>query len=168
MYRLNRLLRISSKGFTLLESIIVMGVLSIAMVVIFYAFTATMRLLTDEFGEADVTAETHRTVERMVKELRNTREIVTATSESITFWLEDLNGNSTRDANETVQYYWDASREALYRQTAGVNLRLSNNINNFTLTFDNPVFIRSVNIHITAKKGNVTGTLESAVKSRNL
>jgi len=143
-------------------------VLGIALTVLFYAFTATMRLLSDELSQHDISFETQRPTERMVKELRESLEFVTATTESISFWYRDLNGNGSREANETVTYRWEPSVEALFREIPGNSLRISNNITHFHLTYDNPSNITTVYIHITAKRGTTINTLESSVKSRNL
>jgi len=146
-----------------------MAVMTFAMVVIFYAFSVSMRILSEEMIESDVSLETHKAVERMVSELRNSLEIVSGGSTSIIFWYRDTNGDTTREADETVSYYWTAGTvEALFRQQGSSTIREASGIINFSLTYDNPSSIKLIKILITAKKGGTLGTLESSVKSRNL
>lgn len=146
-----------------------MAVMTFAIVVLFYAFSISMRVLSEEMTESDVSLETHRAVERMVSELRNSLEIVSAGGTSITFWHVDTNGNGTREADETVSYSWTGGTvEALDRTIGETTFRIAGNVMNFSLTYDNPSNIKLIKILITGRKGTSIGTLESSVKSRNL
>ena len=143
-------------------------VLSIAIVVVFYAFTASMRVFTEELAHSDASFETHKAVDRMTKELRRSLEIVTANPTDISFWHEDTNNNGSREADETVEYIWVGSQEALIRTTYGKSIIISNSVTRLSLTYDNPSNVRVINISITAQKGESISTLESSVKPRNL
>ena len=161
----------TTPGFTLLESLMAMAVLSIAIVVIFYAFTASMRVFTSELSDADASMEIHRAIERMTKELRGSLEIISADGTSITFWNEDLNNNGTREADETVQYSWTGTSEGYINRTVQTSTQeIATGIKSFSLTYNDPTpsNIRVVNIYITAQKGSTVSTLESGVKLRNL
>jgi len=150
---------------------IVMAVLSIAIAVIFYAFTASMRIFTDEMSESGSSIEMHRAMERMTRELRESRQITSANSTSITFWYQDLNGNGTRDANETVKYTWTGTTEGYVNRTVqSSTLEVASGIRGFTLTYNDPApaNIKLIKIFITALNGKSVSTLESSVKSRNL
>ena len=148
-----------------------MGVLTFAMALIIYAFTQSMHIFTNELSEGDTAFEIQRSVDRMTKELRNALEIVSTSETSVTFWYQDLNGNSTRDANETVRYSWTGTTEGLLNRTVQTStLEVASGIKGFSLTFDNPnpASIKLINIRMTVQKGTTVTTLESSVKSRNL
>jgi prepilin-type N-terminal cleavage/methylation domain-containing protein len=160
-----------SKGFTLLELIIAMGVLTFAMALIIYAFTQSMRIFTAELYEGDTAAEIQRSLDRMTKELRNALEIVSTSETSVTFWYQDLNNNGTREANETVTYSWTGTSEGyLKRIVQTASIEVATGVKSFSLTYNNPTpaNIRLINIYITVQKGSNLSTLESSVKSRNL
>ncbi len=160
-----------SKGFTLIELIIAMGVLTFAMALIIYAFTQSMHIFTAELYEGDTAVEIQRSIDRMTSELRNSREIVSTSESSVTFWYVDLNGNSTRDANETVRYSWTGTTEGLLNRTVQTStLEVASGVKYFHLIFDNPApaNINLIKIQITVLKGSNLSTLESSVKSRNL
>ena len=160
-----------SKGFTLLELIIAMGVLTFALALIIYAFTASMHIFTAELYEGDTAIEIQRSIDRMTKELRNSLEIVSANGISITFWSEDLNSNGTREANETVTYSWTGTSEGyLKRIVQTASIEVASGVKSFSLTYNNPApsNIRLINIYMTVQKGSNLSTLESSVKSRNL
>lgn len=159
----------NSGGFTLLESIISMAVMTLAIALIFYAFQATMKVLTEELSEADVSLEVHKGMERMVRELRGALEVPSAASTSITFWYRDLNGNGTRDAAETINYTWTGiTTETLTRTMGSSTFIVANKIIDLSLTYDNPSSVKLVKIKITGIKGTSVSTLESSVKLRNL
>ena len=161
----------TTPGFTLLELMIAMGVLTFAMALIIYAFTQSMRIFTAELYEGDSAVEIQRSIDRMTTELRNALQIVSTSESSVTFWYQDLNGNSTRDANETVRYSWTGTTEGLLNRTVQTStLEVASGVKSFSLTFDNPnpANINLINIRITVQKGSNLSTLESSVKSRNL
>jgi type II secretory pathway pseudopilin PulG len=175
---LNRLFRISkalvlskAKGFTLLEAMMAMAVLIIAMAVIFYAFTASMRIFTSELSETDASFEAHRAMERMTKELKGALEIVTATGTSVAFWYSDANGNGTREAGETVKYTWTGTTDGLINRTVQTStLEIATGVKRINITYNDPspLNIRIINILITVKKDSTLSTLESSVDIRNL
>lgn len=158
-----------SRGFTLLEALIAISVMSFAIFVIFYAFQSSMRIFTGEISEADVSVEVHRATERMVKELRNSLQIVSGGSTDITFWYEDTNRNGTREAGETVVFNWTGITTETVTRTIGSSSQIiANNIIRFSLTYDNPSDIKLIKIVITGQKGDSVSTLESSARSRNL
>lgn len=154
-----------NNGFTLIELIISMAVLTFGILIVFYAFTSSMRLFSDELTESDVSLETHRAIERMSRELRNSKEIVSSSGTSISFWYQDTNNNGTREAAETVTYTWTGGTvEGITRTIGATSVRLANDIYGLSITYNSPL----ITIVVTGKKGSSIGTLESSVKSRNL
>lgn len=158
-----------SKGFSLIELIIAMAVMSVAIGVIFYAYLATTRLMTSEVEDSDVTFEVNKAMDRISKELRNTQEITAHNSNSITFWYDDTNNNNTREATETATFYWTGGTiEAIFRTVVSTTERIANNIANMTLTYDATTEISRITISITGNKNNTISTSESSVNCRNL
>jgi type II secretory pathway pseudopilin PulG len=155
----------------LLESILVLSLLSIAMAVIFYAFSASMRIFTSEMWEADASLEVHRAMERMTKELRGALEVVSASGTSVTFWYSDLNGDGTREANETVTFSWTGTSEGYINRTVlTATQEISTGIKKFSFTYNDPSppNIKFITIFLSAQKGSTVSTLESSVDCRNL
>jgi prepilin-type N-terminal cleavage/methylation domain-containing protein len=160
-----------AKGFTLLESLISIAVLSFAIIVIFYAYTASMRLFTGELSEFDASFQAHKAMELMTKELRSALEIESASGTSISFWSADLNKNGTRDENETATYSWTGTIEGFINRTVQSSTQeIATGVESLNLTYDDPQpsNIRFINIIITVRKDSTPVTLESGVKCRNL
>jgi prepilin-type N-terminal cleavage/methylation domain-containing protein len=156
----------SSKGFTLLESMIAMAVMTIALAVIFYAYTAMMNVFSSELSDSDLSFETQKAMDRVENDLRRNRQIVSSGSSSISFWFDDLNGNSTRDAAETVTYTWTGGTIETLTRTMGVTSEIiAKYISRFNLTYNTS---EEITISITARKNGTYSTLESSVNCRNL
>jgi len=147
-----------------------MTALSIAIVVIFYAFQESMKIFSSELSESDVQFETNKAMGRMTRELKNGLEITSAGATSISFWWKDLNGNGTREAAETVTYTWSGGTfEVLNRTQGSSTVIIANSIKGLSLTYDSVLpNTKLITIRITALKGTLLGTLESSVKCRNL
>jgi hypothetical protein len=149
----------------------VLAVLSIAMGVVFYAFTASMRIFTSEISEADASLQAHKAIERMSSELQGALQIVSASATSITFWYSDTNGDGTREANETVTYTWTGTAEGYINRTVQAStLEIATGVKRLNLTYNDPSppNINIIDILITVQKGTVLSTLESGVDIRNL
>lgn len=150
-----------SKGFTLLESLISIAVLSFAIIVIFYAYTASMRLFTGELSEFDASFQAHKAMELMTNELRGALEIISANGTSITF----------RNENETITFTWTGTDEGYLNRTVQTSTQeIATGIKSFSFTYNDPTpaNIKLINIYITDQKDSTLVTLESGVKCRNL
>jgi type II secretory pathway pseudopilin PulG len=171
MQLMKRWSRISTKssGFTLIEAIISLTILTVVMGVIVYTYLAATRLLSSEFEDSDVTYQMNKAMDRMSGELRSARQITSASSTSITFWYNDNNNNNTREATETASYSWTGGTvEAIFRTVVASTERIANNISNLTLSYDNVLDIGRITISITGHKNSTVSTIESSVNCRNL
>ena len=158
-----------NKGFTLLELMIAMAIMSMVMAAVFSAFSIFFRIFFDETQRTDIYIEADRGMNRIVSELRETKEIVSASSREVTFWLDDLNGNGTREANETVTYRWSGSIEAaLNRIISNETFPVAYGVYNFTLSYDDPNDVKFIDVKLTTGKQLNRATLESSVRPRNL
>jgi hypothetical protein len=145
--------------------------LSFLMVVIFYAFTASMHIFTTEISRTDTSIEAHRAMERMTVELRESLQIISAESTSVSFWNNDLNGDGTVEANEIVTYSWTGAPQGFINRTIQTATQeISTGITNFSLTYNDPdpSNVNFITILIVAQNGSVVSTLESSVDCRNL
>lgn len=156
-----------SKAFTLIEAMISMIALTIALGLIFSAFLAVMQIFTSEMSDTDVSMSSHKPIEMMAGELRGALEIISTSTESVSFWYKDLNSDSTREASETVTYTWLPTREAIFRSVSTSTVRIASNITNMNLTYSGTP-VTQITIKVTARLGTSINTLESSVKCRNL
>jgi prepilin-type N-terminal cleavage/methylation domain-containing protein len=158
-----------SKGFTLLELMISMAVLSLAIAAVFYIYVETTKIFTDELTDSDMNFQTGKAMDRMSRELQQALKITSKSSTGITFWYQDTNNNGTREAGETVTYSWvGGTTEAIYRTVVSTTERIANNINKLDLSYDNAASPEMVTISITGRINSTVSTIESSVKFRNL
>ena len=156
-------------GFTLLELIIAMAVISVVMAGVFMAFSMAMKVFMEEASRTDVYIGADHAVSVMTKELKGAREIVSASSREVSFWLSDLNDDGTREANETIIYLWSTSPESSLKRFEGVSYEsLAFNVMDFELSYDNPSAVGLIKIKLAVGNASNIVTLESSVKPRNL
>jgi len=157
------------KSFTLLELIIAMAIISIVLAGVFMAFSVALRLFVGELTRSNVYIEADRGMNKITKDLKSSREIVSGTSREVSFWLFDFNGNGTREADETATFLWSGSPESsLNRILSSETIPIAYGVNNFTLTYDDPLSPKLITVKIMIGKGLNTVTLESSVKLRNI
>jgi prepilin-type N-terminal cleavage/methylation domain-containing protein len=157
------------KGFTLLELMIAMALISMVLAAVFMAFSMALRIFVDESNRSDIYLEADRGMSRMVYELREAKQVITASSREVMFWAADLNNNGTREANETVTYSWSGSPESrLNRITSGETYPLSYGVYSFYLSYDNPSDIKLINMKLVTGREYNRATVESSVRPRNL
>ncbi len=156
-------------GFTLLEMIIAMAIITIAMGVVFMAFSLALRLFVEEATRTDVYIEADRGMSKMVQELRGAKQIINASSREVTFWLTDVNDNGTREAEETATFSWSGSPESsLDRIISSETIPIAYGVHDFNLQYDNPSDIKLISIKLTIGEGTALATLESSIKLRNI
>jgi len=159
----------TKKGFTLLEALIAISVITFVIVIITISFLLSMRIFSEELSSSGIQYEAKKAMERMTQELRGALEIVSAESSSVTFWWKDLNGNTTREVEETVSFYWDGSPGSTLKRTEGTDtINIIYNVNNLLFTYQDSNNIKLITINLTAAKENTISTLESSIKLRNL
>jgi prepilin-type N-terminal cleavage/methylation domain-containing protein len=165
IYRISKGL---SKGFTLIELAIALAAMSIAIVLVFYGFSSSMRIFNDEMYDAAVSIETQRAMENITADLRGTQGVDSGLSNaaSITFWSQDLNGGGV--TSDAITYNWTGASDRMIYKTvnSAPSQEISTNIGAFYLTYGGDP-VNSVYIRITGQKGTSISTLESSVKLRN-
>ena len=157
------------KSFTLIELIIAMAIISMVLAAVFMAFSIALRLFVDELARSSTYMEADRGMSRITKDLKSAREIVSGTSREVYFWLSDLNGDGTREADETVLFSWSGSPESsLIRTISGETLPVAYGVRGLTITYDNPSSPKLITIKLTIGHDTNIATLESSVRLRNL
>ncbi len=153
-------------GFTLIEAMIAMAMIGVVIVVIFISYIVSSRIFSEEMEAGGTLLEATKSLDTITSELRQSREILSAQEQNITFWWKDINSNSSREANETITYSWSGREGDPTLRIIGSDVRaLANDVKNFSLTYDNPANPKTITIKI--EIGNLY-TLEGSVSPRNL
>ncbi len=159
------------KSVTLIELSIAL-VLSVGILgVLVMAYVTGTRLFTSEMGTSSAFLEANKAMNSLRTDLRSCLALTNATSTSISFWADDLNTNSSMEANEIYHYSWNGTPGSpLLRTAAGSSVMMAKDIRLFSLTYDSGSLasITQVHIKIAAGTGNNIATLESSVKLRNI
>jgi len=154
------------KGFTLLEAILSIGMISLAMAVIFMAFYVGLNIFLAEMSSSEVYLECNKGIESIAKRLRGATEILNSGAQNISFYMPLAEGGATREA---VAYSWNGTPgDPLLISVDGDVRTLSNNVHDFELAYDNPSDIKMVTIRLMVSIDEETSTLESSVRLRNL
>lgn len=155
----------NKSGLTLLELLLASALLMIVLAIIFSAYFVSVRVFSEQTGQTDLFWNGQTAVATMTKELRESRQIVSAEANSITFWWKDLNGDTTRGADETVTF--SLAGQSLIRSVSGTTRGLANNATALSFSYndtDAPSLI-TVNLYLT--NDEQTATIESTVMLRN-
>jgi prepilin-type N-terminal cleavage/methylation domain-containing protein len=157
------------KGFTIIELLISMAMLLTLLMVIFMVYNVGNKMMISENSRTDLMIEGSRAVDSLTKELREARTITTSEARSITFW-RDLNGNSTMEANEIIKFSWSGTSGDRLKRTvlSTQESTLSNYVQNFQLTYDNPSNIKLITMTLRVGQGTETMSFEASVRPRNL
>jgi len=151
------------QGVTLIEMLIVMvlalGILS----AIIMAYTVTLRSYTGGFGRAALLDNANSALEKMTKDIRSSRQVVTAQPTKISLWSVDLNGNYSIEANELISYEVQAGK--LLRTTSTESGRVADLVS--TLAISSDAGAKLVTIDLTLANGSLLLTLEAKAKLRN-
>lgn len=164
-----------SKGFTLMEIIIVTALIGILAGVVAFTFAVGLKTWSSGLDRTDIRQDGNLVLERMVRELSQAYSIRNAEEDAITFWadadgdeevtfeLENSNLKRTSDGGETVLTP-DVETFALsYRDVNNNLMTLPQDVASQSKR-DN---IRVIIILLTLDKADETVTLSSSVYTRN-
>lgn len=166
---------LKSKGFTLVELIIVTALIGILAGVVAFTFAVGLKTWSSGLDRTDIRQDGNLVLERMVRELSQAYSIRNAEEDAITFWadadgdeevtfeLENSNLKRTSDGGETVLTP-DVETFALsYRDVNNNLMTLPQDVASQSKR-DN---IRVIIILLTLDKADETVTLSSSVYTRN-
>ncbi len=156
---------IKNKGFTLVELLIVM-VLSLGILsAIIMAYTATLHSYSGGFGQATLLNNAGDALEKMAKDIRSSRKVITAQPNRISLWSVDLNGNYSVEANETTSYTVEAGK--IIRTTSTESGPVADSVLTLALSYDATADPRLVVIDLSLSDSGQLVTLETKAKLRN-
>ncbi|UCB57588.1 MAG: prepilin-type N-terminal cleavage/methylation domain-containing protein [Candidatus Omnitrophota bacterium] len=163
------------KGFTLLELIIVIIVFVIIAGSAMWFFAVGLRTWLSGMDRTEIRHDSALAMERMVRELTQTKSITIAQEDAITF-IADVNDDG---ADESINLTTVAGN--LERKVTGVGTILARNVSNFQLAYYDlnddllsfPVLgadrdnVRVIEITLTMNKADETIVLSSGAYARN-
>lgn len=154
----------SSKGFTLIEIIIVIVILSIVSAITIKFLVDSMRIYTMTVNQKTLFDEAKLALERMCRDIRDAHSITT-TASSITF----TRGNATVQdvAGETIIFRWNGGANPLEKVKASpvATSTLAANVSAFTVT--NATNEIQLQLTLLSASGE-TVTLQTKVYPKNL
>jgi prepilin-type N-terminal cleavage/methylation domain-containing protein len=132
----NYILLNSSKGFTLIEMIVVIVILSIVAAITIHFLVDSLRLYTMTVKQKTLFDEGKLALERMCRDIRDARSITSPASggsgSSITF---TRNNATAQDAvAESITFRWNGGTNPLEKVKAGIGYPMASNITTFTVT----------------------------------
>jgi len=127
-----RILEPSSKGFTLIEVIIVIVILSIVSAITIYFLVSSLKVYTMTVNQKILFDEGKSALERMSRDIRDANSITGSTATSITFIRTHATGTGQDTANEIITYRWVGSN--LEKVKASTPYVIAENVFSFTVT----------------------------------
>lgn len=158
-------------GITLIELLIAISISFFVVITIIVLYIGSIKIFGTELNISNLQIESKRAINLMNNEIKDCREIESASAIGLSFWWKDLNSNSSKEASEIVSYSWDGLAQGnLTRTISGSSEIISKYVDNLNLTYNSQVIalIRTVKITLTNSLNNEISTLESTVKIRNL
>jgi prepilin-type N-terminal cleavage/methylation domain-containing protein len=157
--------RTKASGFTLIEAMISIAVISILVAAMGSMMLAVGHALPDPKSPTSAIAEAHDAASLLSAELRCARTCTEMTPTAITFTVPDRNGDGV---DETIRYYWPGSGgDPLRRVFNGVEADLVVNVQAFNLAFDKFTMVTSQQGQSVAKYYLRTVAIRLAAGSRS-
>lgn len=159
-----------SRGFTLLELIITMGVMAFLIEVGVLSYTAVGRTMASQLDETEASWQTYRALSDIETDLREARPVIIASPQLVTFWWKDLDGDSLLDmGTEDLTYSWDGTVGGDLVVSGARSKVVARGVQNFSLTYDTvlPANVRLVTTQLTVKSGKSQKTGEMTILMRN-
>lgn len=153
------------RGVTLIELILAMTITMVAFLVVVLGYNVGVKTFSQETSRSDLFWEGSQGIETVTSELRDSVELISAGTDSISFWWKDLNDNQTREADEVVTYA--VSNQILVRTQGTVTKPMAHNVVGFDLSYDNPADPELITVALTMRKADNVVTMESKAALRN-
>jgi len=127
-----RILEPLSKGFTLIEIIIVIVILSIVSGITIKFLIDSLKIYTMTVNQKTLFDEGKLAMERMCRDIRDARSITLVTASSITFVRN--NATAQDSAGESITFRWNGGANPLEKVKAGTGYSMAINVTAFTVT----------------------------------
>jgi len=129
-----RILEPLSKGFTLIEVVIVIVILSIVSAITIYFLMSSLRVYTMVSNQKTLFDEGKLALERMCRDIRDANTITGNTATSITFVRTHATGPGQDVANETITFQLTGSTLEKVKASPSVTSAMAGNVSVFTVT----------------------------------
>ena len=161
----NSELLVRSKGFTLIEIIVVIVILSIVSTITIKFLVDSLRIYTMTVNQKTLFDEGKLTLERMCRDIRDARSITGSTADSITFVR--TNATAQDIAGETIIFQRNAGASTLEKVKASpvVTITMAANVSAFAVTNATNEIQLQLTLQLTSGE-NVT--LQTKVYPKNL
>lgn len=119
------------KGFTLLEVIITVTILSLVMIGVFSVFNIADKGWNQDMGVLDLHQEARQVMDRMVKEIRQSKNediTISNAGEKVDFIIPTGVANSTITYSDTISYYRNVNNQIIREHPVNNAHVLANNI----------------------------------------
>jgi len=151
------------RGFTLIEMIVVIVILSIASAITIKFLADSLRVYTMTVNQKTLYDEAKLSLEQMCRGIRDARSITGTTASSITFVRDDATYGDA--AGETIVYQLNAGALQKVKASPASTNPMANNVTGFAVTNTTNLILLTLTLQL-ATGENVT--LETEVYAKNL
>jgi len=151
------------RGFTLIEIIIVIVILSIVSGITIKFLIDSLKIYTMTVNQKTLFDEGKLALERMCRDIRDARIITSVTASSITF--ERTNATAQDSAGESIIFRWNGGTNPLEKVKAGTGYPMASNVTAFTVTNATNEIQLQLTLQLTSGE-NIT--LQTKVYPKNL
>ena len=124
----------SSRGFTLIEIVIVIVILSIVSAITIYFLVSSLRVYTITVNQKTLFDEGKLALERMSRDIRDANSITGSSATSITFIRTNATGAGQDIANETITFQLTGTTLEKVKASPAVTSAIAENVSAFTVT----------------------------------
>ncbi|MGZ6225162.1 MAG: prepilin-type N-terminal cleavage/methylation domain-containing protein [Syntrophales bacterium] len=154
---------VGAKGFTLIEIIVVIVILSIASVITIKFLVDSLRIYNMTVNQKTLFDEGKLALERMCRDIRDANAISGSTASSITFVRD--NATAQDSASETITFRWLGGTNPLEKVKAGTGYPMASNVTAFAVANATNEILLTLTLSRTSGE-NVT--LQTKVYPKNL
>jgi len=122
------------KGFTLIEIVIVIVILSIVSAITIYFLVSSLRVYTMTVNQKTLFEEGKLALERMCRDIRDANSITGSTATSVTFIRTHATGAGQDIANETITFQLNGTTLEKVKASPAVTSAIAENVSAFTVT----------------------------------
>ena len=160
---------VGAKGFTLIEIIVVIVILSIASVITIKFLVDSLRIYNMTVNQKTLFDEGKLALERMCRDIRDANAISGSTASSITFVRD--NATAQDSASETITFRWLGGTNPLEKVKAGTGYPMASNVTAFAVANATNEILLTINTQSNKRREcDITneGLSEKPSKRRNL
>ena len=122
------------RGFTLIEVVIVIVILSIVSAITIYFLVSSLRVYTMTVNQKTLFDEGKLALERMCRDIRDANSITGSSATSVTFTRTNATGAGQDIANETIIFQLTGSTLEKVKATPSATSAMAGNVSAFTVT----------------------------------